>query len=297
VGVGFDLLGHAFPALGDRVAAVAESAAGVRLKLGSGSVGALPLEPCSNTAARAAQRVLQLAGVSWGVGLELDKAIPLGSGLGGSAASAVAATLAVNGLLDPPLGPGALLDCALEGEAVATGARVTDNVAASMLGGLVFCADGDPPVAVRVSVPKQLFCSLVCPELRIDTQRSRSGLKTVTELRTAVAQSTNLAGVLIGCQAGDWGLIGRFLRDVMIEPQRYPQVPGFVTVQQAAMAAGALGCSLSGSGPSMFAWSRGEKTAQRIGVAMQKVFSELGINSRGWTSAVACDGAKIVERA
>jgi len=296
VGVGFDCLGHAFPALGDRVTAIAEARAGVRLRLAPGVTSELPLDPESNTAGRAAQRVLDRAGASWGVALVLDKAIPVASGLGGSAASSVAATMAVNGLLEVSLDSGALLDCALEGEAAATGARVTDNVAASMLGGLVFSADGDPPLARRLPVPAELFCSLVYPSLRIDTQQSRGGLSSTVELGAAVIQSSNLAGVLIACQTGEWTLMARFLRDVMIEPQRCKQVPGFARVKEAAIATGALGCSLSGSGPSMFAWSRGMRVAEQVRVAMQSVFTDLGIENQGWVCPVASKGAEIVER-
>lgn len=295
VAVGFDLLGQAFDAVGDTVQASRSEQPGIVIRCrGPGSDG-LPLDAARNTAGRAAQAVLERAGRPWGVELVLEKGIPVGSGLGGSGASAVAAAVAVSGLLDAPLPVEVLLDCALEGEAVATGARVVDNVASSLLGGLVFAADGDPPLARRLVVPDSLYCVVVHPELVINTGESRKGLAGQVSREVAVAQLTNLAGVLTGCQQGDFGLLARFLRDVMIEPQRAAQVPGFYRVQAAALGAGALGCSLSGSGPSIFAWCCNREEAGAVASAMSGAYADMGVSHHHWVSPVNSKGAFVVE--
>ncbi len=296
VAVGFDILGHAFDAVFDQVEARRTDVAGIQLNCSGPGAGALPTQASANTAGRAAQAVLEKAGLAWGLQLRILKGIPVGSGLGGSAASAVAAAVAVNGLLEHPLSSESLLDCALEGEAVATGSRVIDNVAASLLGGLVFAQDGQPPMARTVPVPEDLYCALVHPDLVITTEASRAGLSEQVSRKTVVAQTANLAGVLIGCQQADIPMLGRFLRDCMIEPQRAAQVPGFVHVQTAAMAAGALGCSLSGSGPSIFAWCQGRQQAQTVASSMSRIFDDMQIASRHWVSPVGSGGAQIVER-
>ncbi|MDH3401485.1 MAG: homoserine kinase [Chromatiales bacterium] len=295
VAVGFDILGHAFDAVADLVTARRSSSAGVRVMCsGPGSSG-IPLDAERNTAGKAALAVLQLSHAPWGVDLEIIKGIPVGSGLGGSGASAVAGAVAVNGLLETSLTQTQLLDCALDGEEVATGARVIDNVAASLLGGLVFAVEGKPPLARSVAVPDGLYCALVHPDVVIATEKSRAGLSDHVSRCDAVRQMANLAGVIVGCEQSDFSLLGRFLRDVMIEPQRFGQVRGFHQVQEAAMEAGALGCSLSGSGPSIFAWCQGEALAGRVATIMSQEFSQQGIGSRSWVSKVDSRGAQVTE--
>jgi homoserine kinase len=296
VAVGFDILGHAFAAVFDQVEARRTDEAGIQLLCAGPGSATLPTLATANTAGRAAQAVLQKANLAWGLQLNILKGIPVASGLGGSAASAVAAAAAVNGLLEHPLSLESVLDCALEGEAVATGSRVIDNVAASLFGGLVFALDGQPPVARSVPVPEGLYCALVHPDLVITTEASRAGLSDQVSRATVVAQMANLAGVLIGCHQTDIPMLGRFLRDCMIEPQRASQVPGFARVQAAALSEGALGCSLSGSGPSIFAWCQGREQAHAVASSMSRVFDDMQIASRRWVSPVAGSGVQIVER-
>lgn len=294
--VGFDILGHAFDAVADQVTARRSEHEGVRLRCSGTDCTGISLEPEKNTAGKAALAVLKRSGVSWGVELDVLKGIPVGSGLGGSGASAVAAAVAVNGLLETPLDTGELLDCALDGEAAATGSRVIDNVAASLLGGLVFAVEGKPPLARSVAVPRGLYCALVHPDLVIGTEQSRAGLSEKVSRSTVVNQMANLAGVILGCEHSDFSLIARFLKDVMIEPQRSDQVAGFHQVQAAAMEAGALGCSLSGSGPSVFAWCREEALARTVAERMSQVFERRAVGSRSWVSKVDSRGAEVTER-
>lgn len=295
VAVGFDVLGHAFDAVADQVTARRSPLPGVRIVCAGAGIGNIPLDPEKNTAGKAALAVLRLSRASWGVDLEILKGIPVGSGLGGSGASAVAGAVAVNGLLERSLGVTDLLDCALDGEAVATGARVIDNVAASLLGGLVFAVAGKPPLARSIAVPEDLFCALVHPDIVIGTEQSRAALSDQVGLSTSVSQMANLGGVILGCFESDYSLIGRFLKDVMIEPQRAGQVTGFSLVQAAAMDEGALGCSLSGSGPSVFAWCQGQALADQVASRMSRVFEQQDIGSRCWVSKVDSRGAEVVE--
>lgn len=293
VGVGFDVLGHAFPALGDRVRARRCATPGVRITAIAGVAQELPFEPGRNTAGRAVQSLLERLCVDFGVELSIDKGIPACSGLGGSAASAVAAVVAVNELLDRPLAREALLPHAIAGEVVASGSPHADNVAPSLLGGLVLTVG---PVARRIPVPPVIRCALVHPHLRLETRAARQILAPTVPLPDFVRQSANLGGVIAGCYAGDLDLIRAAFADVVIEPQRAPLVPGFGAVKAAALGAGAIGCSISGAGPSVFAWCE-EGRAATILSAMRDAFARAGRECDGWISAIEGDGARVEERA
>ncbi|HEU0224519.1 MAG TPA: homoserine kinase [Steroidobacteraceae bacterium] len=293
VGVGFDVLGHAFPALGDRVRARRSTTPGVRITAISGAAPDLPLEPGRNTAGRAVQSLLAGLRQHFGVDLSIEKGIPVGSGLGGSAASAVAAAVAVNELLDQPLAREALLPHAVAGEVAASGSPHADNVAPALLGGLVLTVG---PVARRIPVPPAIRCVLVHPRLQLETRAARRMLSPSVPLPDFVRQSANLAGVIAGCYAGDLDLIRAAFADVVIEPQRAPLVPGFASVKAAALDAGAIGCSISGAGPSVFAWCE-EGPAATILCAMQEAFASAGQECDGWIAAVEADGARVEERA
>lgn len=293
VGVGFDVLGHAFPALGDRVQASRGAAPGVRIVAIRGVTQALPREAERNTAGRAVQSLLDQARPPFGVELSIEKGIPLGSGLGGSAASAVAAVVAANELLDAPFAREALLPHAIAGETVASGSPHADNVAPSLLGGLVLTVGS---VATRIPVPATIRCALVHPRMQLETRAARQMLAPSVPLPAFVRQSANLAGVIAGCWAADLALIRAALEDVVIEPQRAPLIPGFASVKAAALAAGAIGCSISGAGPSVFAWCE-EAAAGPVLHAMRDAFARAGLESDGWIASIAGDGARIEERA
>jgi homoserine kinase len=295
VAVGFDVLGHAFPVIGDRVRATPGAKPGVRITAVTGITTELPLDAAANTAGRAAQSLLASQAPNWGVDLEIEKGIPLGSGLGGSAASAVAAVVAVNELLDRPLARLALLSHAIEGEAVASGARHADNVAASLLGGLVLTVGGDQPRCVQVPVPAAVRCVLVHPRLFLSTRAAREMLQPTVPLADLVRQSANLAGFLAGCHSGDLSLIRACFEDVVIEPQRARLIPGFGAVKGAALANRALGCSISGAGPSVFAWCEAAH-AEAVRAAMCAAFAAAGLECDHWIAPVGGEGATILER-
>ncbi len=209
--------------------------------------------------------------------MELDKGIPLGSGMGGSAASAVAALVAANALLDAPLDGETLYQLAMDGEAAAAGARHGDNVGPMLLGGLVLApAEGAP---VRLAVPDWLYVALVHPHFVLETKVARKALEGSYELHQFVEQSGHLALVLAGCAQADASLIRRGLKDVLVEPRRSPLIPGFAQVKQAALAAGALGASISGAGPSVFGWFDSREAALHAAGAMAAGFRGAGLGS------------------
>jgi homoserine kinase len=292
VAVGFDLLGHALVALGDTATVRAIDEPVVRIAAVDGCD--LPLDPGRNTAGAGLLRLIHDLGLPFGFEVELSKGIPLGSGMGGSAASAAAAIVAADALLPEPLSAAGLLAYGMRGEEVATDSFHADNLAPCILGGLVLARPTDPPDVVRLPVPDALRCVLVHPRLRLDTREARAVLPPDVPLRDHVAQSANLAGLIAGCFTGDLELIGRSLADVLVEPHRAPLVRGFAAVQRAALEAGALGCSLSGGGPSLFAWCEGAAAGQEILARMVAAFEAAGVEARGWVSPVDAPGASLV---
>ncbi|HET7321350.1 MAG TPA: homoserine kinase [Longimicrobiaceae bacterium] len=291
VGVGFDLLGHALAALSDRVTVRRIPEPTVRLL--RCTPFDLPTAPLENTATAGLVRLREERGLEFGFEVSVEKGIPLGSGMGGSAASAAAAVLAASALLPEPLSEPDLLRYGVHGEAVASGSYQADNLAPCLLGGLVLALPGDPPEVVRIPVPPELCCALVLPELRVDTREARRVLPREVPLADHVRQAGKLAGLIAGCYAGDLELIGRSLRDVLVEPHRAPLVRGFPAVKRAALEAGALGCSLSGSGPSVFAWCAGRDAGEEACERMRAAFAAEGVPARGWVSPVDAPGARM----
>lgn len=293
VAVGFDALGHALTGPVDRVTARRSDVCGVRIVRIGGVAGDLPRDPVLNTAGRAVLELVEASDIDFGIEIEIDKGIPPGSGLGGSGASAVAAAVAANALLPEPFALPGLLDFALAGEAAATGSPVTDNVAPSLYGGLVLALPGNPVFVERVPIPSDLRCVLARPALRIDTRDAREMLAPQCPLPLAVIQASHLAGLIAGCYAGNLALVARSLDDVLIEPQRAQLVPGFADVKKAARDAGALGCSLSGSGPSVFAWAC-SADAGKVSSAMTATFAAHGIECTASISRIDASGARCV---
>lgn len=301
VGVGFDLLGLAIEGVGDTVEVVQREQAGVQLiEIRGDSIacdaGMLACDAAANTAGIAASAVWEAAGRKDGLALTLTKGAPLGSGMGSSAASAVAGAVAANALLATPLPQAELLDCALRGEAFASKAMHADNVAPSLLGGLVLCPVRQLPACRTLPVPEGLVSVLVHPHLRIDTAHSRAALPTSVPLPDAVEQMGLIAAFVHACHAQDVEWFGSALQDVLIEPHRQASIAGFQTVKSAAIDTGALACSISGSGPSVFAIAR-RQDAEQIMRAMQAAFADQSIESDAWVSALNAPGAQVVVRA
>ena len=304
VGVGFDILGHTIAGPGDRATVRRIDSPKVRIAtirrlterftppgyIGSVKVD-IPLEPTLNTAGAALIALRDALQTPFGFEIELDKGIAFGSGMGGSAASCVAALTAANALLNRPLAPERLYRFALAGEAVASGGYHGDNVGPMLLGGLVL-ATADR--LVRLAVPPQWHCVLVHPDTSLETRRAREVLRGAYALTDFIPQSANLALVLTGCQRGDVALVRAGLHDVLVEPRRAALIPGFARVKQAALDHRALGASISGAGPSVFAWFESEVAAEIAAPAMQAAFATAGFASEAFISPIAGPAAALV---
>jgi homoserine kinase len=291
IGVGFDILGHTITGPGDRVSVRRIDERIVRIAAVRGCDTPLPTVAERNTAGAALIALRNALALPFGFEIEIDKGIPYGSGMGGSAASAVAALVAANALLDEPLARIALYPFAIDGEVVASGSRHGDNVGAMLAGGLVLAT---AERLVPVPVPATLYCALVHPHAVLETRAARAALEGRYDLHEFVAQSANLAQLLAGCYTGDIALIRAGLDDVLIEPRRSKLVPGFAAVKKAALDHGALGASLSGAGPSVFAWCEGEAGARAAADAMRDAFAAAGFDSDAWTSPVAGPAAEVI---
>jgi len=296
LGVGFDMLGLALTDVGDRVVARKTSGGEVTIAEVRGLDGDihpyLSTDPGTNTASIAAQALLSDHGSSFGIELEVHKGVPLQSGMGSSAASAVAAAVAANGLLDAPLPVEALLPYALEGEKYASGGLHADNVAPSLLGGLILCPQVLLPEVVRLPTPTGVSAVLLHPDLQVNTAQARRRLAKSYSMQQWLEQQGLLAGFVAACAASDIDLIRKTLRDVIIEPQRSTAIPCFDGVTEAARRSGALGCSLSGSGPSIFALCA-ENDARNIASAMEHACRNQGIDCDSWVCPMTAPGAHI----
>lgn len=294
IGVGFDLLGHAIDGPRDIAIVRRIDAPDVRIDAIRGDVAgvdALPLDAERNTAGRALIALREALALPYGFALELDKGIPLGSGLGGSAASCVAALIAANALLDAPLSRDALYPFALQGEAVASGSLHGDNVAPMLLGGVVLATQER---MIPLPVPSWLHSVVVHPDQVLETRRARAALSEPYPLAQFVAQSTHLALFLTGLQRGDARMIREGLQDVLVEPRRAPLIPGFAAVKQAALDHDALGASISGAGPSVFAWFASKAKAEAAAPAMRAAFVAAGYDARAYVSPVAAPRAEVL---
>ena len=291
VAVGFDVLGHSFTGPGDQVTVRRIDEPLVRVNAIRGVVTNLPLQAEQNTAGMALVAMRRALRLEHGFEIEIDKGIALGSGMGGSAASCVAALVAANELLDQPLPREALYPFALEGEAVASGGRHGDNVGPMLLGGLVI-ASADR--LVRVPVPDAWQALIVHPHAVLETRRAREALAGNFALADIVHQNANLALVLSGCWLGDADLVRAGLRDVLIEPRRAPLIVGFDAVQHAALQADAFGAGIAGAGPSVFAWFANRDAAVSAMRPMQQAFRDAGFKSDAYVSPINGPRAELI---
>lgn len=295
VACGFDVLGFALDEPGDIVIAAQKDGPGVTIAGIEGDGGRLPTDPARNTAGAAVQALLQRLETTRGVSLTIHKGLPLASGIGSSGASAVAAVVAVNELLGRPATLELLLACAMAGEQAGCGASHPDNVAPSLYGGFILARSANPPDIVRLPVPDGLACAVLHPHVEVQTGAARALLGDQVSLRDAVRQWGNLGALVASLFNGDQALLSRSLEDVIAEPRRASLVPGFHAVKAAALAAGALGCSLSGSGPSVFALASSREVARHAGEAMQRAFNaESGVGADLWVSLVGRQGARVI---
>jgi len=297
VGCGFDVLGFAIHGPGDEVTARFGTQQGVTIDKIEGDGGKLPLEPVSNTAGRAVMSLLEALepASDQGVILSIKKKMPLGSGLGSSAASSVAAAVATNRLLGEPFTRQELLPFVLQGELAASGSPHADNVAASLLGGFILVRSNDPLDVIPLESPKELYCTVIHPKIEIATKNTRLILRKEVPLAKAIAQWGNVGALVAGLYKNDPELIGRAMQDAIVEPTRSFLIPGFDQMKDAAIGSGALGFSISGAGPSVFTLSRSREIAEAVGKASGKVLEGLGLEYDVMISEINRTGSSILE--
>lgn len=295
VSCGFDIFGFAVESPCDEVTLTIRDTPGVVITRITGDEGRLPMESDRNTAGVAVREYLKALGSDQGIGIELTKNLPLGSGMGSSAASSVAALVAINHIMGEPMKRDDLLPFAMEAERVACGSPHADNVAPSLLGGFVLIRGYDPLDVVRIPTPDELYCTLVHPQLELNTEDSRNVLKASVPLRDAVKQWGNIAGLVAGLMKPDYDLIGRSLHDYIAEPLRSVLIPGFDRIKKMAVEAGALGAGISGSGPTIFALSASAEIAGKVGSVIRDEFEGFRVDSEVYVSKINRKGAKVEE--
>ena len=293
VAIGFDILGFSVDVLGDKVTVTRTAKPGVVIAGSSGVVKEIPRDPERNTAGRALLAMQDALKPGFGFEVFIEKGIPLGSGLGGSAASAVAAVVAANALLDTPRSKLELLQFAMQGEKVSSGSLHVDNISPSLFGGLVLTVGIDNPRVKQIPVPEGIRAVLVHPHLFLSTKQARGILKREVTMSDFIWQTANLAGFISGCYTNDLDMIRASFEDVVIEKQRSQLIPGFDAVRKGAIAAGALGCTISGAGPTMFAWAL-EAEAEQVSAAMVAAFGAANMKVDHWVVPIKTSGAYVL---
>lgn len=292
LGCGFDILGLALERPGDEIIARFNDLGELRITLITGDRGRLPKSPDQNTVTIAARALLRhLHEEGRGIDFEIHKKMPFESGLGSSAASAVAGVVAVNELLRRPLEKRDLLPFAMQGERMASQAWHADNVAPSLLGGIILIRDNATLDVHRLPCPRGLYLAILHPDVQIPTALSRSRLPDSVSLGGMIEQTGNLGGFIHGLYQSDFDLISRSLQDVVIEPTRSKDIPYYQEIREAALHAGALGCLISGSGPSMFALCVNSLIAEECGEAMKRVLVRHRLGHDLYISGVNQEGA------
>lgn len=296
VACGYDVLGFAIDSPGDEIVVRHCANPGLQITKITGDGGKLPTDPTHNTAGVAALDLLRHLGMTdRGIEMEIHKKMPFGSGLGSSSASAVAGAYAVNKLLGGPLSRKQLLPFAMAGEASADGAWHADNVAPCLLGGIVFIRSNEELDFAQITPPKNLWAAVVHPDIEILTKVAREILPKEIPLVNTTQQIGNLGGLILGLIQEDYGLISRSIHDVIAEPRRQKLIPEFYRAKRAAIGAGALGFSISGAGPSVFALCEGEEIATRAGAAIAKVFSAIPVANQIHISRINPRGVHVID--
>lgn len=294
VACGFDIFGFAVDAPGDEVIVKKRNDNKIIITKISGDDGKLTLDANKNAVTVPILAFLKKNGIEQGFDIELHKKMPLGSGLGSSSASSVAGVFAVNEILGKPFPTSSLLPFSMEGERIACGSAHADNVAPALMGGFVVIRSYNPLDIFNVPTPPELFVTIVHPDIEVNTKDARYILRNEVSMKNTIAQMGNVAGMIAGLMQSDYDLIARSMVDFIIEPVRAILIPEFWEVKRAALEAGALGCSISGAGPSVFAFSKGMDTAEKVAMAMKKAFEKASIHCNAYVSGVNRSGPKII---
>jgi homoserine kinase len=289
---GFDVLGLCLTTAGDEMIIRKSDVKGVRI---TKIVGAnLPLETEKNVSGVAALAMLEEVETEFGFEIEIYKNIKAGSGIGSSAASSAGAVFGINELLGRPFTRKELVKFAMQGEKLASGNAHADNVAPCLLGGFTLVRSSNPLDIIKIDSPSELYATVVHPQIELKTSDARSVLKQTVSLKSAITQWGNVGGLVAGLYTNDYELIGRSLHDEIIEPIRSMLIPGFDLIKKTAYENGALGSGISGSGPSIFALSKGKETAEKIAKAMSAVYEEMNLPYEIHVSQVNPDGVSII---
>jgi homoserine kinase len=292
ISCGFDVLGTALDAVGDEMIVRKTNQKGVRITKLEGQD--LPMETLQNVAGVAGLAFLTASDYTGGFDIEIYKKIKAGSGIGSSAASSAGAVWAMNTLLGNPFTTLELVKFAMEGERLASGVAHADNVAPALYGGFTLVRSYNPLDIIEIPSPKKLYATVIHPQIEIKTSDSRKILKTTLSLEDGIKQWGNLGGLIAGLFKEDYALIGRSLEDHIVEPIRSILIPGFDTIKAISIENGALGCGISGSGPSIFSFSKGEENAKNVARAMREVYDKIGIDYDVHISKINREGIKVI---
>tara|TARA_B110000285_G_scaffold96020_1_gene109523 strand:+ start:372 stop:1301 length:930 start_codon:yes stop_codon:yes gene_type:complete len=292
VSCGFDVLGFCLDPVGDDMIIRKSAEKGIRITKITGQD--LPLDVHQNVAGVAAMALLEAHPSEYGFEIEINKRIKAGSGIGSSAASSAGAVFGINHLLGSPYTKHELINFAMQGEKLASGSAHADNVSPVLLGGFTLVRSIAPMDVIKLPTPKELVAVIIHPKIELKTSHARAILKKTVTLKSAIQQWGNLGALVSGLYSDDYDLISRSLVDEIIEPYRAMLIPEFAKLKEASMNAGALGCGISGSGPSVYALTKGFENAENVGQAMRKVMQKLGIDFEVHVSKINEEGIKIL---
>ena len=292
ISCGFDVLGLCLETVGDEMIIRKSDVKGIKITKIVGEE--LPLETSKNVAGVAALALLDAIDYKFGFEIEIYKNIKPGSGIGSSAASAAGAVFGINELLGKPFKRKELVEFAMKGEAIASGSEHADNVAPAILGGITLVRSSAPLDIIKIESPSELYATVIHPQIELKTSEMRAVLQPMIPLKSAILQWGNLGGLIAGFYTSDYELIGRSLHDEIVEPLRGPFIPKFDVIKKTALENGALGSGISGSGPSIFALSKGIETANRIAKAMFIVYEDMNMPFEIHVSKVNPEGVKII---
>lgn len=292
ISCGFDVLGLCLEAIGDEMIIRKSNIKGIRI---TKIIGAdLPIETSKNVAGVAALALLNAIDCEYGFEIEIYKNIKAGSGIGSSAASAAGAVFGINELIGSPFNRKELVEFAMKGEAIASGSEHADNVAPAILGGITLIRSNNPLDIIKIESPSELYASIIHPQIELKTSEMRAVLQPMIPLKSAIIQWGNLGGLLSGFYTSDYELIGRSLHDEIVEPLRGQYIPKFNEIKKIALENGALGSGISGSGPSIFALSKGIETAKRVAEAMDVFYKNTNLPYEIHVSKVNSEGIKVI---
>lgn len=293
VSCGFDVLGFCIDTIGDEMIIRKTTEKGIRITKIEGYD--LPFEAEKNVAGVSALALIEDAKPDFGFEIEIYKKIKPGSGIGSSSASAAGSVWAINELLGKPYNSTQVCNFAMKGEALASGCEHADNIAPALFGGFTLVKSCTPLKVIEIPTPNELYATIIHPEIEIKTSESRAILPKQIALENAITQWANVGSLIHAMHTNDYNLINESLNDVIVEPHRSKLIPHFNTVKAASIKAGALGCGISGSGPSIFALSKGKANAEAVAKAMESVYSKTDINFNVYVSKINTQGMKILE--